>query len=294
MSRGNKLTIVLFLLPAFVLLTVFMIVPFLMAFWLSFTNQRMIPGPRGTDFIGLLNYARLFGDHLFWVGLKNNLFFVAFVVPLQSGFALALALLVNIKLKLNRFFRTAYFLPTVTPMVVVAVIWTFLYHPQGLLNGFLNGITGGAWSPVDFLHKRSWAFAAIIFMSIWQGVGFQMLIFLAGLQDIPESLYEAAVIDGAGGWQRFRFITLPQLANTTTFVVISTTILAFRLFDQVFIMTNGGPQYSTYTVMLHIYDMAFRMLNIGYGSALTVIFFLIILIIALLQRMVLKEEREVA
>lgn len=231
MVRNNKLTIAAFLLPAAVLLTVFMIIPFCMAFGLSFTNQRLISGPRGTDIIGFTNYLRLFNDRLFWTGLKNNLIFVALVVPLQSAFALWLAILVNMKLKLSRFFRTVYFLPTVTTMVVVSVIWSFLYHPDGLINGFLTTVTGGAWSGIDFLHQRQWAFPAIIFMSIWQGVGFQMLIFLAGLQEIPASLYEAAEIDGAGAWQRFRYITLPQLRNTTMFVIISTTILAFRLFE---------------------------------------------------------------
>lgn len=293
MTRNNKLVITAFLLPASILLIVFMIIPFFMAFGLSFTNQRLIPTPRGTQLIGLTNYLRLFNDRLFWTGLKNNFIFVLIVVPLQTAFALGLALLVNIKLKLSKFFRTVYFMPTVTTMVVVSVIWTFLYYPEGLINGFLSSITGGLWSGVDFLKNTAWAFPAIMFMSIWQGVGFQMLIFLAGLQEIPASFYEAAEIDGASSYQKFLYITLPQLKNTTTFVLISTTILAFRLFSQVYVMTNGGPRYSTYTVMLHIYNTAFKRLNIGYGSALTVVFFLIILIISLVQRGLLGEEREV-
>lgn len=271
----------------------FMIIPFFMAFGLSFTNQRLIPGPRGTQFIGLYNYSKLFSDRLFWTGLKNNFIFVLIVVPLQTAFALGLALLVNMKLKLSKFFRTMYFVPTVTTMIVVSVIWSFLYHPEGLINGFLSFVSGGSLESIDFLRETRWAFPSIMFMSIWQGVGFQMLIFLAGLQEIPESLYEAAEIDGANSFKRFLYITLPQLKNTTIFVIISTTILAFRLFTQVFVMTNGGPRNSTYTVMLHIYNMAFKRLNIGYGSALTVIFFSIILIISLIQKFVLGEEREV-
>ncbi len=293
MSRNNKLIITVFLLPASILLLVFMITPFFMAFGLSFTDQRLIPSPRGTQFIEIRNYLKLIKDGLFWVGLKNNFIFVLVVVPLQTAFALGLALLVNTKLKLSKFFRTVYFIPTVTTMIVVSVIWTFLYYPEGLINAFLSLITGGIWKEVDFLNNMQLAFPAIMLMSIWQGAGFQMLIFLAGLQEIPESLYEAAEIDGANSFQKFTSITLPQLRNTTTFILISTTILAFRLFSQVFVMTNGGPRHATYTVMLHIYNTAFKRLNIGYGSALTVVFFLIILIFSMGQKIILGEEREV-
>src|SRR6056297_783612 len=294
MNRSNKTVIGTFLTPAVVLLLAFMILPFVMAFVLSFTNSRLIPGPRGTQYIGITNYEKLVEDNMFWRGLKHNFYFVIIVVPIQTALALLLAILVNQQLKLNKFFRTFYFIPTVTAMVAVAVVWSFLYHPDGLINAFLAFITGGAWGGVDFLNNSRWAFPAIMAMSIWQGVGFQMLIFLAGLQEIPQAFYEAADIDGANSWQKFRHITLPQLKNTTTFVIISTTILAFRLFTQILVMTNGGPQGSTYTVMLHIYNMAYKRLNIGYGSALTVVFFVIILIISLVQRFLLGEQREVA
>lgn len=293
MNRSNGTVIGSFLTPAVVLLLAFMILPFVMAFVLSFTNSRLIPSPRGTSNVGLSNYEKVMNDELFWTGLKHNFYFVIIVVPIQTALALLLAILVNQKLKFSKFFRTFYFIPTVAAMVTIAVVWSFLYHPGGLINAVLKSITGGYWGGIDFLNSEVWAFPAIMAMSIWQGIGFQMLIFLAGLQDIPESYYEAAEIDGANDWQKFRFITLPQLKNTMTFVVISTTILAFRLFTQVLVMTNGGPQNSTYTVMLHIYNMAYKRLNIGYGSALTVVFFIIILIISLIQRYLLGEEREV-
>jgi len=232
-------------------------------------------------------------QQLFQTGLKNNAIFVLVVVPIQTALALALAILVNIKVKGSKVFRAIYFIPTVTTMVVVSVIWSFLYHPDGLINGFLSWVTWGAWDGIDFLNNTSTAFPSIMLMSIWQGVGFQMLIFLAALQEIPDSFYEAADIDGANTWQQFLYITLPQLKNTTTFVIISTTILAFRLFTQVYVMTDGGPRNSTYTVMLHIYNIAFQRLNIGYASALTVIFFIIILIISIIQRFVLNDTEEV-
>ena len=291
--RNDKKVIFLFLLPAIILLIVFIVIPFIMAFGLSFTNQRLIPGPIPTKYVGFRNYIRLFNDNLFRRGILNTFYFALIVVPLQSAFALGLALLVNRQLKGVNFFRTIYFIPTVTVMVVVAVIWSFLYHPQGLINAFLHIVTFGAWKPIDFLNNEKWAFPAIMFMSIWQGVGFQMLIFLAGLQDIPKVLYEAATIDGADGWKQFLHITLPQLKNTTTFVIISTTILALRLFDQVKIMTNGGPRGATYTIILHLYNVGFRKLNVGYASSITVIFFLIVLVISLIQRALLGETREV-
>lgn len=292
MRRRELVTQVSLFLPAFILLLVFMVTPFLMAIVLSFTNQRLIPGPVPTRFVGWQNYVMMLRDSQFWAGLKNNFVFVLVVVPLQSAFALALALLVNAKLRFTKFFRTLYFMPTVTTMVVVSVIWSFLYHPDGLVNRLLSSVSFGHWEAVDFLRNRSWAFPAIMFMSIWQGVGFQMLIFLAGLQEIPEFLYEAADVDGASPIRKFWHITLPGLRNTITFVLVSTTILAFRLFDQVMVMTAGGPQDATYTVMLHIYNTAFRRLNIGYASAMTIAFFLIVLAVSVAQRFVLWEEKE--
>lgn len=291
-QRGFKQALP-FLLPGSILLIIFLIVPFFFAFYLSFTNTRLI-SPIPPRFIGFDNYIRLFKDDLFGRALLNNFYFVGVVVPIQTIFALSLAILVNQKLKLSTTFRTIYFLPTVTTMVVVAVIWTFLYHPEGTVNAILSLITFGRWEPIDFLNVQNVAFPAIMVLSVWQGVGFQMLIFLAGLQEIPDSLYEAATIDGANKWKQFIYITLPQLRNTTIFVIISTTILAFKLFDQVYIMTSGGPNYSTYTVMLHIYNQGFRMQNVGYASALTVVFFLIILGVSLVQRILLREEREVS
>ncbi|MDK2953942.1 carbohydrate ABC transporter permease [Kosmotoga sp. DU53] len=291
-KRGFKYAFI-FLLPGLILLITFIIIPFLSAFYLSFTNQRLI-SRLPTKFIGLANYKKILNDDLFWKGLLNIFKFVLIVVPIQTVFALGLALLVNKKINFTKFFRTVYFMPTVTTMVVVSVIWTFLYNPEGLINLFLHKISFGSWQPVDFIKSENWAFPAIMFMSIWQGVGFQMLIFLAGLQEIPASLYEAATIDGANAWQKFLKITLPQLKNTTAFVIISTTILAFRLFDQVKIMTDGGPNGATYTVVLHIFNMGFKRQYIGYASALTVVFFLLVLAISVTQRFVLREEREVS
>ena len=232
-------------------------------------------------------------DPTFLRALINTFVFVLVIVPGQGGLALVMALLVNQRLRGRYVFRTIYFSPVVTSMAVLAIVWTFLYNPdQGLINRFLSVITFGRFQP-DWLVSAESALLAIIILSAWQAAGFQMVIFLAGLQGIPQALYEAAQIDGGNTWQQFRHVTIPQLRNTTIFVIISTTILAFRLFTQVDVMTKGGPQDSTVTVVYHAVDTGFRQQKIGYGSAVTVLFFIIVVTIALIQRALLKSDIEV-
>jgi len=195
----------LFSTPAIILLIVFLVVPFIWAIYLSFTNQRLIPNPNlPTEIVGLRNFIRLIDDDAFLRGLLNNFYFVAVVVPIQTSFALGLALLINQELKGMNIFRTVFFGPVVTAMTVVAIVWTFLYNPgEGLINAFLNVITLGKAGPYDWLLDTKLVFPAIMLLSIWQGAGFQMVIYLAGLQEIPISLYEAAHVDGANRWQQF-------------------------------------------------------------------------------------------
>ena len=281
--------------PALLLLIVFLLIPFLMAIGLAFTDQRLIPNPNlPTQFVGLRNFVRLLEDETFHRALLNNFIFALVFVPIQTAFALLLAILVNRKLRFVNFFRTVYFSPVVTMMVVVAIVWTFLYNPgAGFINQFLNTISFGLLGPYDWLNDTKLAFPAIMLVSIWQGVGFQMVIYLAGLQDIPSELYEAAQVDGANQWQQFWNVTLPQLRNTTIFVVIATTILSFKLFSQVWVMTQGGPQEATMTTMIMLYREGFRQLKVGYASAIAIVFFVIVLAVSLLQRVFLREERAV-
>lgn len=282
-----------FVAPALLLLLIFLIAPFGLAFYLSLTDQRLVPNPNlPTRFVGLKHYLAMWQDATFVRALLNNFLFVAVVVPVQTSFALFLAVLVNQKIKAINFFRTIYFIPVVTIMAIVAVVWTFLYNPdQGIINKFIQTISFGQLGPYRWLEDPQLAFPAIMLMSIWQGVGFQMVIYLAGLQEIPGELYEAAQLDGASAWQQFRFVTLPQLRNTSIFVVISTTIMAFKLFDQVEIMTKGGPNDATVTAMLHIVNSGFRTQKVGYASALSVVFFIIVLLISLGQRIFTRSER---
>jgi len=297
MSRRRKESIMawVFSAPAIVLLIVFLIVPFLMAIGLSFTDQRLIPNLNlPTQFIGFRNFVRMIDDEAFLRGLLNNFYFVVVVVPVQTSMALLLAMLVNQKLKGMNLFRTIYFSPVVTTMVVVAIIWTFLYNPgEGLINEFIQTITFGALGPYDWLQNTRLVFPAIMLLSIWQGVGFQMVIYLAGLQEIPDSLYEAAEVDGANRLQQFFSVTLPQLRNTTIFVVLATTILAFKLFTQVEVMTRGGPQNASMTTIVHVVHQGWGQLKVGYASAVSIAFFLIVLGISLIQRYFLREERAV-
>ena len=276
-------------LPGILLLLIFLAVPFAMAIGLSITNQRF-GSPLPLRVVGLENYTETLADPAFWKAFFNNLWFAAIVVPLQTGLALWLAVLVNRKMKGIRVFRAIYFAPVVVVMAVAATIWLLLYSPErGLINGFLQFISFGALES-EWLDSTTMALPAIILMSIWQGTGFQMVILLSGLQDIPEDLYEAAAIDGANRWEQFRFVTLPQLRNTLLFVVTVTSILAFRLFDQVWVMTRGAPLGSTRTMMLQMVETGFERQQIARGSAIAVIFFLIVLTLTILQRLVIKED----
>ena len=293
-QRQESLMAWVFSAPALILLIIFLVVPFIMAIGLSFTDQRLIPNPNlPTKIVWFRNYARLLEDEAFRRGLLNNFYFVAVVVPIQTSLALALAMLINQKIKGMNLFRTVYFAPVVTAMTVVAIVWTFLYNPgEGMINAFLQAITFGRVGPYNWLLNTKLVFPAIMLLSIWQGVGFQMVIYLAGLQEIPDSLYEASQIDGANKWQQFRNVTLPQLRNTTIFVVLATTILAFKLFDQVQVMTAGGPQNASMTTMVHVVQQGWSELKVGYASAISIVFFLIVLAVSLIQRRIIGNEAQ--
>jgi multiple sugar transport system permease protein len=233
----------------------------------------------------------LAGDTVFMKSLVNTFFFAFVVVPLQAGLGLVLALLVNQTIRGINIFRTIYFIPVVVSMVIVALLWRFIYDPQdGLLNNILGFFTLGAFKPVDWLGNTATALASIIGVSIWQGVGFHMIIWLAGLQTIPGTLYEAAAVEGAGAWAQFRYVTWPGLRPTAVFVLITITIAAFGLFTQVNVMTRGGPLDSTTTVVFQMVQRGYEKQDIAGGSAISVIFFIMVLIVALAQRFVTREK----
>jgi multiple sugar transport system permease protein len=281
----------IFSAPGLLLLLAFLVLPFVLALLLSFTNERM-GSPLPTRWIGWENYRRTFTDGEFWQALGNNVIFTLVIVPVQTSIALFLAVLANQQLRGIKLFRAIFFSPIVTGLTVAATIWFLLYDPDsGLINGLLRAISGGALES-DWLQSPRMALVAVMIMSVWSSAGFQMIILLAALQEVPQELYEASALDGASGWQQFRHVTLPGLRNPLIFLGTVTTIYAFRLFDQVYVMTNGGPEGHTNTLLLQMISVGFERQSIGRGSAIAVIFFVIVLAITVVQRLAVREDRE--
>lgn len=277
----------LFLSPAMIILGLFLFLPTLLSIYYAFTNYYLLT-PDATTFIGLDNFKKLFSDPLFMQSLKNIGQFVIFIIPIQLGLALGLALLVNNKRRSTIFFKVAFFAPVVMSLVVVSVLWLVLLNPSsGLINSVLTSI---GIDPQPFLTSPDQAMYVIIAVSAWQGAGYQMLIFLAGLQNIPGSLYEAASIDGASKWKQFINITLPMLKPTSILILTTTLIDAFKLVIQPMVMTQGGPLNSTLTPVYYIYRTGFTDRTVGYASSITVIFGAIIIIFTLLQRKLTGDE----
>lgn len=339
--------------PAMILMLAFLILPFFLAFYFAFTNQRLL-SPNPTKYVGLANFEQLLttkvlrlgpildeagqpvlddegnytyprereftrnpdypqynglqtwtswdigesrwsllsGDVVFMKSLINTFYFALVIVPGQAGLGLLLALLINQRTKGVNIFRTLYFIPVVVSIVVVSILFDFIYDGEnGLLNSILVFITGGRFEPVDWMANTSTVMPAIMFMSAWQAVGIHMIIWLSGLQTIPYSLYEAADIDGANAWQKFRFVTWPGLRNVAVFVLVTITIAALGLFTQIDVMTQGGPLDSTTTVIFQAVRRGFHQQDIAYGSAISVVFFILVLTVALIQRYLTREKK---
>lgn len=335
--------------PAAFLLGLFLIVPTLLAFGLSFTNARLV-SPNPPEFTGATNFQRLLGaeivtvealrdgegnilvsdegpvfprarelqvdrepterrseftswvsedgltktyvltgEPLFWKSLWNTFSFALIVVPVQAGLGLLLALFVNQKLKLATFYRTVIFIPVITSMVVISILWVFLYQEDGMINFVLGQLIPG-FEPVLWLRDETTALPAIIVMSIWQAVGFHMIIWLSGLQTIPGELYEAARIDGANALQRFTNVTWPGLRNTSVFVLITITIAALGLFTQINVMTQGGPLDATTTLVFQAFTVGYGKQQMGYGATIALVFFVIVLFVSLIQRVLTREK----
>lgn len=278
-----------FIAPAVILLFVFLFVPFVMTLGYSFTNYNILK-PDAMKFVGLKNFIKLAQDTVFRKSIINTFVFVILVVPLQVGLGLGLALLINKKLKGISIFRMAFFAPTVLSLVVVSILWSYIYNPNnGLLNSLLGSVGIG---PFKFLNDPGTAMLCIVILSAWQGCGFQMMIFLSGLQDIPSYLYEAAAVDGATPFQQFLNITLPGLKNITTFISLSIVVSAFQLIVQPMMMTGGGPQNSTMTIVYEIYQTGFKYNQMGYGSAMALVFTVMVLVITLIQNKITSKSNE--
>lgn len=340
--------------PAILGILGFVIIPFIFAFGISLTNQRLI-SPNPAEWVGARNFSRLLtlrtftldpvvdeatgeivrdedgnitypalrdytrgneeypqldglrelfkwkqgdsqvyllaSDPVFMRALINTILFVLVVAPLQGGLALVLAIIINQQIRGINIFRTIYFMPVVVSMVIVSMLWRFIYDGQnGLLNTVLGALSLGTFKPVDWLGNPQTALPALIVMSVWQGVGFHMVIWLAGLQNIPTTLYEAAAVSGANAWQKFRYVTWPGLRNTAIFVLVIITMQGFSLYTQVQVMTRGGPLDSTQSIVFQSVIRGFERQDIAGGSAISVIFFLLVLSVSLVQTYLTREK----
>jgi multiple sugar transport system permease protein len=270
--------------PAVLILALFFFLPILASFLLSVTDFDIysLASTSNARFVGWENYRHLLTTPVFWQALGNTLFFVALGGPLTVVVSLASAIAVDSKLaRFKTVFRTIYFAPVVTTLVAVAVVWRYLYHTRYGTFNYLLGLIG--IGPIDWLGNPRWAMLAIIFLAVWKNFGYNMVIFIAGLQSIPEEMFEAARIDGAGSWRAFWHIKLPLLAPTFFFVGVTTMIGYFQLFAEPYVMTQGGPLKSTYSVVLYMYEEGFRWWNIGYASSVAFVLFLIILLATMVQ-----------
>ena len=269
----------------FLLFLLFRFLPTIGALLLSLTDYR-ISGK--WDFIAFDNYTRLFSDHVFHEALVVTITYTVIFVPLTVLLSLGTAVLLHQVVWKRGFFRGVFFLPYVTSIVLAAVIWKWIYDAQdGLLNAVLGLVSVG---PVDFLGQSGTVLPSIAVTSAWKGFGYSMLILLAGLQAVPKSYLEAAMIDGAGTWQRFRYVTLPQLRPVLFFVLVIETIGAFQVFDAMYVMTGGGPVRSSYSIVYFLYDSGFKYFDFGYASAIGLVLFLIVPIVSLVQRRLVGRD----
>jgi multiple sugar transport system permease protein len=274
-------TAYLFLAPGLILFSVFTVFALGFAFYLTFHEWSIIEPEK--PFVGLDNYKGMIEDEQFRRSIFNTLYFTGASVPLGMIIGLAIALLLNQPLRGRSLLRTMYFLPVVTPFVVVAIIWKWLYNGDfGLFNYYLLK-THLIGEPLAWLADKQLAMPSVVMMTVWTSIGFSMVIYLAGLQAIPEELYEAARVDGAGPWARLRHITLPLLAPTTLFLLVMGIIGSFQVFTQIFVMTSGGPVDRTTTMVFYIYESAFKFYEMGYASTLAFTLFLMLLVFTALQ-----------
>jgi multiple sugar transport system permease protein len=288
--REEWVTGYLTVFPTAAFFAIFIVFPVGYSLWLSTLNwDGMSPDPVN---IGIRNYQRMLDQPLFWKSMAQTGIFIVGLVPVRMALALALAVLLNQKIRGLAFYRTLYFMPVVTSMVAVSIVWIWIFDPTwGVANWILElfHLPTSQW-----LSDPNTALPSLIVMTIWKTVGFDMTIYLAGLQGIPTSLYEAAAIDGANRWRQFRHITLPLLMPTSFFILVTAIIGAAQVFDQVFVMTQGGPLRSTYVIVYYLYEEGFRFFRMGYAAALAWVVFAVVMVLTLLQWKFLRRDETVA
>ena len=276
----------LFIAPPVLGSVLFLLIPMLTSLWWSFNEYSGLQPPQ---FVGLRNYVKLLtNDTIFIKALTNTTLFALLGMSTGPALGLLTALMLNQRVRFQALFRTAYFLPVMTSLVVVGTMWRMLYNQSGLLNTLLRNI---GLQPIGWLADPRWALLSLVIASVWQGFGFETVIFLAALKAIPQERYEAAMIDGANGIQQFRYVTLPALRPVLLFIFIIGIIGTYQVFDQVFVMTSGGPVRSTTTIVYYLYNK-FQDLQLGYASAIAYLLFLILLFFSFLQWRFFRERED--
>lgn len=274
----------LFLMPNLIGFIIFTVFPVIGSLLLSFADWNLITAPK---VVGFQNYHDLIGDQVYWRSLINTGIYSVASVSANIFFALLLAVLLNHKIRGIKFFRTAFFLPVVCSSVAMALIWQWLFDYQmGLLNHILSWFKLG---PYPWINSPQWALPSVILVSVWKGLGYNMVIFMAALQGVPSELYESAKIDGANGWQSFWNVTWPLISPSTFFVTVTSIINSFQVYDLTTVLTNGGPGNATNTLVMYIFQNAFRFFKMGYASAIAYTLFGIVLVITALQTIAAKR-----
>lgn len=287
-KKSNSIMGMAFFGPALVLLTVFLFIPMILTLVFSFTDYFAL-SPNLTHFVGFENYGKLLKDELFMQSFFNTVKFVLIIVPCQGLGALGLALLINKVTHCKKYFKVAFFVPVVMSLAVVSTLWMQIYSPEGILNTILGNLGINAQ---PFIYSARQALPSIALMSVWQGVGYQMIIFLGGLQAINPALYEAAEMDHASSWQKFKDITLPELKPLCVFVFITVTIGAFRMIVQPMVMTGGGPSHSTYTMVYNIYETGTVNWEIGTASTMAIVFAIFVMILTVIQSILTRDKED--
>ena len=285
-GRRTALTGFGFILPFMIVYALFLLWPIILGLRVSFFNTSLV-GKGNADFLGLANYGELLGDPAFWTSLWHTCLFTILSTPILVVLGLAVALLANSVARGRWFFRLAFFAPYVLPSAVVALIWIWLYEPGfGLMDSVFQGIFG----TVGWLTSPNIAMLSIVITTVWWTIGFNFILYLAGLQEIPREMHEAASLDGAGTWARLRYVTIPLLGRTTTLVLILQVLASLKVFDQIYLMTTGGPNFSTEPIIEYIYDTGFTSYRVGYASAMSYAFFVIILAVSVVMFMLLNRR----
>lgn len=281
----------LFALPGMLVFLAFMIYPLLKAIQISLYNWKIMPG-QASEFVGLANYGRAFGDPIFWIALRNTVGYTLVTVPSQIVLAMIIALAIESLVRGRVWFRTLYYLPVVTSWVIVSLLFKYLFSLDGPVNVALQDLFHLTASPIRWLQEPATSLPVVMGLGVWKGVGWSMVIFLAALQTIPGDLHEAAAIDGATSWQRFRHITLPALRPTIVFVLVMLVIGGFNVFISIFLITEGGPAHRTESLLTYMYHQSFDFLEFGYGASLSYLLAILIFVISFVQVRFLRRPME--